>query len=368
MKYAQYSSSDFIEDADFRRWVQNPTTESTAFWEDILNQYPQKEQDVKAARSFLLAIEAQVQANFSTKDNEDSVFEQIRRQIGEGQKRRVYRLPEWVRWAAAASVVLVLGWWFLGRPDASTELSYEVNRQYAEVALIEKVNDTAKPTLVVLADGSSIFLSPKSKISYAEAFNEGTKREVYLSGEAFFEVAKNPNKPFVVYANELVTKVLGTSFNVRAFPEDKNVVVNVLTGRVAVSVSEKISSQKNISKREAEGIVLLPNQQAVLSRSEIRLVKSLVENPTLLTTNAPTQMRYSFVFEAASVSDVFRLLQQAYGMDIVFDEGDFSQCQFTGDLTDESLYEKLDIICKSIEANYQILDAQVIISGKGCHF
>lgn len=367
MKYSQFTTSNFIEDANFRRWVQNPTTESAAFWEDFIQNHPQKKEEIIVARNLLLTLEAQVERGFSTKANEDRVFQQIQQQIGEQQEVPIRRLPVWIRWAAAASVVLVMSWWLFNRPTSTIKLTYEVNRKQSEVALLEKVNDTSKSILVTLADGSSIFLSPKSKISYAKTFNEGSKREVYLSGEAFFEVAKNPNKPFFVYANELVTKVLGTSFNVRAFPEDKNVEVKVRTGRVAVAVAQKISNQQSISTREVEGIVLLPNQQAVLSRQEIRLVKSLVENPTLLSTTTPTPMRHSFVFEAAQASDVFNMIEQAYGIDIVFDEEVFSKCQFTANLTDESLYEKLDIICKSIEANYQILDAQIIISGKGCH-
>jgi ferric-dicitrate binding protein FerR (iron transport regulator) len=366
MKYSQFTTSDFIEDANFRRWVQYPTTESAAFWEDFIQHHPEKKQEIIGARNLLLTLEAQVERGFSTKANEDRVFQQIQQQIGEQQEVPIRRLPRWIQWAAAASVVLVMGWWLINRPTPTIKLTYEVNRKQSEVALLEKVNDTSKPILVTLADGSSIFLSPKSKISFAKTFNEGSKREVYLSGEAFFEVAKNPNKPFFVYANELVTKVLGTSFNIRAFPEDKNVEVKVRTGRVSVAVAQKISNQQSISTREVEGIVLLPNQQAVLSRQEIRLVKSLVENPTLLSTITPTPMRHSFVFEAAQASDVFNMIEQAYGIDIVFDEEVFSKCQFTANLTDESLYEKLDIICKSIEANYQILDAQIIISGKGC--
>ncbi len=367
MKYAQFTTDDFIEDADFRRWVQHPTTESAAFWGDFMQHHPEKQQEIRLARNFLLTLEAQAESGFSTKANEDRVFQQIQQQIGEQQENPIRRLPVWIQWAAAASVVLVMSWWLLHRSASTVELTYEMNRKQSEVVLLEKVNVTSKPILVTLADGSSIFLNPKSKISYAKTFNEGSKREVYLSGEAFFEVAKNPNKPFFVYANELVTKVLGTSFNIRAFPEDKNVEVKVRTGRVAVAVTQKISNQQSISVREAEGIVLLPNQQAVLSRQEIRLVKSLVENPTLLSSTTPTPMRHSFVFEATPANDVFTLIEQAYGIDIVFDEEVFSKCQFTANLTDESLYEKLDIICKSIEANYQILDAQIIISGKGCH-
>lgn len=367
MKYSLFGSRDFIEDANFRQWVQNPDTISNDFWGDFVQQHPEKKQELTIARNFLLALEKHVESGFSAKTNEDAVFQQIQQEIDEQQEIPVRRIPVWSRWVAAASIIFVMGWWVANWQTNPKQVSYEVNREQATSPLIEKVNRTDKPILIILADGSSIFLNPQSKISYAKAFNEGSKREVYLSGEAFFEVAKNPSKPFFVYANELVTKVLGTSFNIRAFPEDKNVIVKVRTGKVAVAVAQKISNQQAISTREIEGIVLLPNQQAVLSRQEIRLVKSLVENPTLLSANTPTPMHHSFLFEATSATEVFKRVEQAYGVEIVFDEEIFTHCQLTANLTDESLYEKLDIICKSIEASYQILDGQIIISGKGCH-
>jgi len=189
-----------------------------------------------------------------------------------------------------------------------------------------------------------------------------------LSGEAFFEVTKNPNRPFVVYANELITKVIGTSFTIKAFPKDKEVTVNVKTGQVSVSVAKQATNPQTVSQRELEGIVLFPNQKAVLSRQDVRLVKSLVENPALIAIETPAHkpIRGSFEFDASPASSVFKAIELAYGVDIVFDETLFSTCEFTGNINDESLYEKLDIICKSIEAKYQILDAQIIISGKGC--
>ncbi|WP_373512602.1 FecR domain-containing protein, partial [Persicitalea sp.] len=142
--------------------------------------------------------------------------------------------------------------------------------------------------------------------------------------------------------------------------------VEVRTGRVSVAVADQLGKQNMISTREREGILLLPNQQAVLARKEIRLVKTLVKNPVLLSEILPSQPRHSFVFEATPAPRVFRTLERAYGLSIVFDEELFANCQFTADLTDVPPYEKLDIICRSIEANYHILDAQIIIDGRGC--
>ena len=369
MTYSDFSTNDFIEDAQFRLWVQQPNEVSDRFWANFLKENPEKNIAIANARTVLQAIEQQTEKEFISQHDENQVFAQIQRQIEDEKGRRIRRLPTWLGWVAAASVTLgVMFWHFL--PTNFNEINqmvYENNRAKALTPLTEKINNSDKTILVTLDDGSSIFLNPKSKISYAKNFNKGNIREIYLNGEAFFEVAKNPNKPFLVYANELVTKVLGTSFNIRAFGNEKNIIVKVRTGRVAVAVARITDVQQKISSRELDGIMLLPNQQAVLSRQEVRLVKSLVENPAVISKNQSQDlMQQQFIFNAESATQVFKRIEKAYGIDIVFDETLLSECQFKGNLTDESLYEKLDIICKTIEAQYQIMDAQVIITSKGC--
>jgi hypothetical protein len=369
MAYSDFTTDDFIEDAQFRHWVQHPDEISEAFWANFLEKNPEKESTIANARTILKVIEQEVRKDFLSQEDEDQIFNHIQEQIEVEAKVKIRRLPIWISWGAAASILIgILLWQFIPTKSGNlNQVVYESNREKSLIPLTEKLNNTKEPLLVTLDDGSSIFLNPNSKISYAKNFNQGNIREVYLSGEAFFEVAKNPNKPFLVYANELVTKVLGTSFNIRAFADEKDVTVKVRTGRVAVAVARFSDVQQKISIRELDGIMLLPNQQAVLSRQEVRLVKSLVENPAIFNNEQPKNpMQQQFIYSAAKATDVFKSIEKAYGVDIVFDEDLLSQCQFTGNITDESLYEKLDIICKTIEAQYQILDAQVIISSKGC--
>jgi transmembrane sensor len=369
MTYSDFTTDDFINDAQFRLWVQQPDEVSEIFWANFLKENPERKVAVANARTILKGIEQQVHTSFLSQEDEDQILNQIQEQIEAEREQKIRRLPVWLGWVAAASVVLgVMLWQFI--PSKSNQINqvvYENNREKALTPLTEKINNSDKAILVTLDDGSSIFLNPNSKISYAKNFNQSNIREVYLSGEAFFEVAKNPNKPFLVYANELITKVLGTSFNVRAYANEKDVIVKVRTGRVAVAVARITDVQQKISSRELDGIMLLPNQQVVLFRQEVRLVKSLVENPAVISKNQPQNlMQQQFIFNADNATEVFKSIEKAYGVDIVFDETLLSQCQFTGNVTDESLYEKLDIICKTIEAQYQILDAQVIITSKGC--
>ncbi len=368
MEYQNFSTHDFIEDARFRQWIHRPDADLDAFWQAFMEKHPEKTPEIIAATNFLLGIEQYVEGESSVTAHEKAVFQRIKEDIAFEAKVPVWRqLPRWAAWVAAASLLLMLGYFALPLiPSQNPEVSYETSRKEAKKTLTEEVNDTPAPRLIKLDDGSTISLQPDSRVSYASNFTTGNVREVYLSGEAFFEVAKDPDKPFLVYANELVTKVLGTSFNVRAYQNDDDVTVQVRTGRVSVAVAEKSGRKQEVSTREREGILLLPNQQAVLARQEIRLIKTLVKEPVLLSKVVPNQPEYSFVFEAAAAPEVFKTLAKAYGLDIVFDEDQFANCQFTADLTDVPPYEKLDIVCRSIEASYRILDAQIIIDGKGC--
>ena len=90
--------------------------------------------------------------------------------------------------------------------------------------MVEQTNNSNKPQIITLSDGSSVLLQPNSKLSYPKIFT-GNERKVYLSGEGFFEISKNPKKPFFVYANEIVTKVVGTSFRVKAYSDQPDVEV-----------------------------------------------------------------------------------------------------------------------------------------------
>ncbi|WP_373512660.1 FecR family protein, partial [Persicitalea sp.] len=270
MEPSDYTTNDFLEDAQFRRWVRQPNAELDTFWQNFLEKYPEKKPEVIAATNFLLGIEQQVEGGASAAVHEEVVFQRIQQIIANESKVPVWRqLPRRTSWAAAASLLLILGYFAL--PVDTQKISYESNRGQTTLTLIEKINDTDEPLFITLTDGSTISLQPRSRISYAHNFNKTTKREVHLSGEAFFEVAKDPNKPFYVFANELVTKVLGTSFNVRAYQDDEDITVEVRTGRVSVAVADQLGKQNMISTREREGILLLPNQQAVLARKEIRL-------------------------------------------------------------------------------------------------
>jgi ferric-dicitrate binding protein FerR (iron transport regulator) len=213
----------------------------------------------------------------------------------------------------------------------------------------------------MLSDGSYVILQPSSKIAYS-TFNS-TSREVYLEGEAFFQVTKDAKRPFFVYTNELVTKVLGTSFDVQAFPNDNTIKVLVHTGKVTVYQRKKDESEQQLAKSNAT--IITPNQQVLFNRQQASLIKSISTQPQAVYASIDKN-NGRIVYTDASASEVFMSIQRSYGITIVYDEELLSRCSFTGAFTNETFYERISLVCKAIEASYEQADGQVIITGHDC--
>lgn len=362
---------DFLEDDSFRMWVFGEATPEVAQeWEQFPLLYPDQAPVYHKAKEALLALRgdtftlppARVRQNIRQ-------ITQATRPVVASQpaattppvRRLTY--PTW--WWAAAMVLIGMAWlgWdqYQRRANPSVRIYQELVSQ-AATPLEEVTNTSPDNQLVMLTDGSSVLLLPNSRISFPRNFNQHAQREVYLTGEAFFEVAKNPEKPFFVYANNLITKVLGTSFTVKASGSDQvNVIVK--TGKVSVFTrSDKERVEKQQSKQLA-GLVLTPNQRVVFDQDEGRLLRSLVDAPTML--DMPIQ-RAMFEFSGTPISRVFASLEKAYGVEIVFDEEVMKNCYLTASLDDEPLFEKLTMICRTLDAQYEQMDGKILISSKGC--
>jgi ferric-dicitrate binding protein FerR (iron transport regulator) len=362
IRYENFTAIDFAKDDFFIRWVKKPNAESNAFFESLLIQNPQKRQIITQAKSFVLVAQSSVES--PTELQSQKMWQAIEKKafVAENAISRTkimpfYRRPAFTWVSIAASVVFGLIIYFLSPPKATRQERVVAK----ETPLIEKVNSTAQPVTILLADGSSVFLQANSQLSYPRKF-KNEKREVYLSGEAFFEVAKNANQPFIVYTNELTTEVLGTSFNVKAYQKDQKITVEVHTGKVLVS-----TKMENQQTQKQEKILLLPTQQLIFNRATVQIQKSVMSKQKIDTL---TEIKQTFEFEDAPAVEVFEKLKNIYHVDIVYDKTLLANCLITLSLTDEPLFEKLDIICKAIEAKYETIEKQgnseIRIQSKGC--
>jgi ferric-dicitrate binding protein FerR (iron transport regulator) len=258
----------------------------------------------------------------------------------------------WTRWAAAAAVIGIIGLAiFMWKSKVSNDFEAFIPEGIAEMA-----NKSDRALLVKMEDGSSITLQPGSVIHYPAHFSAG-KREIYLQGEAFFQVSKNPARPFLVYSSRTVTQVLGTSFTIKENKQKEEVEVAVRTGKVEVYENSKLLHHQ---KEKSKGVVITPNQKVTYKEEKRLFEPSLVDNPVVVTEDA------DFVYEGAALSNVLNVLEKAYGIEIVADNKNLYKCIFTGDITQQSLFTKLDIITQAIKASYKIEGTKILIRGKGC--
>ncbi len=366
MGYYHYEVTDFLEDQYFKSWVLAPSRESCDFWDNFLLAHPEKAEAVAAAKSVLLGVRSEMEADFPTDGQVAAMLDEIH-----SRKNVVSRWPMrglWLRLGAslsAAAVVLVAIGWFRQPNRHDSHVSYEELLSAVEVPLTEQTNTTGAPILLTLPDSSTILLQPKSSVSYRKDFVKSALREVYLSGEAFFTVTKNRRRPFVVYSNELVTKVLGTSFVIKAFEDAKQVEVSVKTGKVSVFPRTDTEVCEGIAAPELAGTIITPNQKVFFSREQTHLRKGLVDAPEILASAVlPAPL---LKFQDMPVSDLLDNIEATYGIDIVYDDRLFRQCLLTASFTTESLYEKMDLICKGVEANFEVVDGRMIVTGRGCN-
>ncbi len=348
--YRLYELEDFAMDEDFIRWVQDAEPADERFWNVWLAQNPSKHLLVAEARQIVESVRLEQKQIPRPEINLEigKVLQVIKELDGQGHHRaRRSFIPD-KRWRLAAVFLplaiagtLLL---FIGKERRSSTSTYAAAA--SSPAFIESVNGGQSIMTFVLPDSTRVRLAAGSRITYTNHFDSGNSRDVYLSGEAFFKVAANPRRPFRVIANEIVTKVLGTSFSVRCFEKDTTISVTVRTGKVSVS-----------------GIIVTPNQQLVYQRSDKKFQKTLVESPSLI---VPARVDENMLYEEKPVEAVFDQLSKYYGITIVYDSGLLSKCTVTADLTNESFYHKLDLICKAIDAKYELLDGQVVIQSYGC--
>ncbi|GAB2561409.1 FecR family protein [Spirosoma aerophilum] len=362
--YENFSAADFLTDDAFVHHQLDPTPRSTEFWHGWLAQHPHRQNEHQQAVDVVDAIRLGLTAYAQTRIPEETIRQLlIRIQQTNAQTSPLQTTGHslgWMRWAAAAAVFLALGvgfWWSAQqRPSL-----YEQQLATLPDTFTEKINTSPQVQTIQLPDQSVVSLAPESRISYPTHFGQ-QNRNVYLSGKAAFNVTRNGAKPFLVHANEVVTKVLGTRFTVRAFAGENRVQVEVQSGQVSVYRNEPTSA----SSVRQKGVMLLPNQQVVFNRETDQFDKMLVESPTLVL--APTRQKKAppFVYNDTPIPQVLQELQEAYGIDIRYNKEALANCQLNSSMTNESFEQKLTIVCATVGATYEIIDGQVIINGGNC--
>ena len=232
-----------------------------------------------------------------------------------------------VRMIAAAILLAIctIGIFFIrNEPAKNQTAAAQVNQQ--------KIN-----RLVRLPDGSTVIISSGSKFNYPSSFDGLARREVYLEGQAFFDIKHNASKPFIVHAGQFETTVLGTAFNIKAFPGDIDITVTVTRGKVKVSDQNRTLG------------ILLPRQQITCNKQKA--------NPTLKTVDTDTYLDWKaqdLLFDDVTVAEAAELLEERFNVNITFSDQLIKSNRFTTTfLKGESFEQVLTSICEFNGAVYQ---------------
>jgi transmembrane sensor len=359
-KYKDFTVEDFVLDKYFRQWAMGELPETDTFWQEFQLANFDKMQPIEQARTIVKSLEihdtpiSETELRQRIRDIEMAITPEITQFIP------FYR-QSWFRVAASIAFLVAAGVWFLTQKMNFTppSVSSTVSAQKTEIL------NVSKDSLIRFVDGSTAFLKKGGSIQFDKSFSGSQRVVTLLAGEAFFEVAKNSEKPFLVYANELVTKVLGTSFTVKTHKDNKEVTVEVKTGKVSVFTQKEVEQIAQIQTPTLKGLVLTPNQKIIFNKVEAQMTKTLVANPEIVLSET-TKKTFNFDFEDTPANEVFRVLKEAYSINIVFDESILKGCPITAPLTDQPLFDKLKIICETINAQYEVFDGQIVILSKGC--
>ena len=222
--------------------------------------------------------------------------------------------------AAVVAMVFISSFYFLLKKSAAKQ----------QISIAAKTKPEHKQNRVIfLADGSSVILSGESKLKYPSTFEGLKTREVYLEGQAFFDIKHISSKPFIVHTGNLETKVLGTAFNIKAFPNEDNITVTVKRGRVSVNDQNKVLG------------IITPNEQITYAKSKIKSSIQTVKNDNYL-----TWKQEDLLIDNLTISGAAKLFEDRYNVKIIIDNPEVELLRFTSTFSkNEPLDEVLSSIC-----------------------
>lgn len=202
---------------------------------------------------------------------------------------------------------------------------------------------------IELPDGSEVWLNEKSKLTYSDDFTDA--RNLELEGEGFFEVKRDPTKPFTIHTAGADVRVLGTSFNVRAYTDTDQTEVYVATGKVSLSTTDQ---QKTV--------ILLPSTTGLFNRNN-----GTIEKDTSQHLNAVSWRDRRLVFHKTAMKEVVKTLKTYFKTDIRVNNEKLLSCRFTGTFDEPSLNEVLETIRLALDLRVTQNGANYSLDGEGCN-
>ena len=274
--------------------------------------------------------------------DQEKAFELFEKRV-EKQKaeKRKARIPVWRGLYKYAVAILLFGF--------ISYFSYQKGENSLRNALaeIEVEAPSGSQTRLHLPDGTTVLLNSDSRITYAQDFGVNS-REVTLQGEGYFEVAHNQKIPFYVKTEDVQVRVLGTKFNFRDYPEDGEVVVSLIEGKVAL---------KNKIRQEAD-LVLMPDEQMVLDKKEKVMKKESM--------NAQAVLQWAeccLSFDETPLLEVAKILERSYDVEIEFTEESLKELRFYGNFnrTKQGLNDILNVLSATGKVHYMLKGEKIVL-------
>jgi transmembrane sensor len=345
MDYTLYKAEDFAADESFVKYYLGTDPNAIAFWERWISLHPHMLDEIVTAEHLIdlmqvrlpeeeLEQETQRLKAFLKQPDTAPVisFEADKYEAipAANHRANISRMAL----ALCCCLALAVGFIFFFQTKNTPAI--------ASVEWLSSSNPVGQRSIIELSDGSKITLNAGSTLSYPKTFSD-TLREVVLEGEAFFEIASNPEKPFVVRSGSLLTTVLGTKFNVKVLPDTGQIQVALVEGSVRVTGLER-----------KEGVVLEPKQLLTFSEHDLTVTTSTFDEEELLAWRDGT-----LLFRHASFEEVAAKLHQTYGITLR-NESQQQRWSYSGQFKQADYLTVVKSICFAKRLTYEVKQDTII--------
>jgi transmembrane sensor len=250
--------------------------------------------------------------------------------------------------------------------------AFNIYKQSQPITKSEISTKNGSRSKIQLPDGTSVWLNSSSKLTYDNE-NFGTSiREVSLVGEAYFDVVKNPSKPFVIHTAKMDIKVLGTAFNVKSYPTDKTTETSLIHGSVEVTLNDR---QEKIMLKPSEKLIFntLQNKSEKINTLKDNLKINEKEKPIIELSHLTIYpidnsivetawMENKLVFRNESLEDIALKMERWYGVSIVISNEKLKKELITGSFEKETIYQALKALQFTNKFTYITKNDEIIIS------
>ncbi|MEL7002626.1 MAG: FecR domain-containing protein [Bacteroidota bacterium] len=337
--YRFFAVQDFALDDYFIQWVKSPSADADAFWSNWIKDNPNKKEIIEEARQVVLALD------FSSSKPSQKEFSEVKAKIDEEinlleSNERNLKISPWKLSSVAAAIILFV----------VSLVVFNIDPQ----DIITHTTAYGETKVITLPDQSTVTLNANSTLRYTTDWENTDTREVWLEGEGFFDIEKVVHaelldsivyKRFLVYSGALNVEVLGTTFNINNRKEAPKVVLS--TGKIALEIPDSEDTTKLLMK---------PGDFVKYVSATRQLVKKEVD-PIKFTSWKENKL----YFEDTSLSEVAEIIEDNYGMQVVFEKNELKNIKLTGTMSTTSLQTFIDVLSESIDKNIVASKGQLII-------